>query len=137
MTSITTSTVIFRRQSLSLSLLTPCTEFFCFADAPIGPPLLKKPHRMSAIEVYTLGLAIRPLIPIESQPFHPLDNSFNGFISRPALIRVFDPEYKYPLLLASKQPIKQGGADPSDMEKTGRAGRESDPDLAHSIALHR
>ena len=40
---------------------------------------------------------------------------------------------KTPCLLSGKQPVEQGGAHPADMEKAGRTGRKSNPDLTHRV----
>ena len=40
-------------------------------------------------------------------------------------------------LLARKEPIEQCRANPTDVEYTGRARRESDPDLTHKMILRR
>ena len=88
---------------------------------------------MTAIEVDALGLTKGPFVPIEPNPLHSLENGLDGFIGRAALVRVFDTEDKHALLLAGKEPIEQRRADPSNMEKAGRTGRESYSYLSHRI----
>src|SRR5574342_805937 len=92
-------------------------------------------HRVAAIEVYAFGLAKWAFIPIEPHPFHAFDDGLNRFISRAALVRILNTEDEHTLLLACKEPIKQSCTYSTDVKKAGRARRESDSDLTHSLVL--
>jgi hypothetical protein len=87
---------------------------------------------MASIQIYPVGLAKRPLIPIEADPFHPIDDGLNRFIRRATLVGILDAKDEDTLLLASKEPIKQSSAHSSDVKKSCRTGRESDTDLVHN-----
>ena len=94
--------------------------------------MLKQLHRVAAIKIHPLGLAKGALIPIEPHPFHPVDDGLDGFIRRPTLIRILNAENEDTLLLARKDPIEQGRADPADMEKSCWTGSKTHADLCHT-----
>ena len=131
------SAVIARREPFGFSLFPPSLQFFRLADTPVRVPCLEQLHGMATIQIHPLRLAERAFVPIEPDPFHPIDDGVNRFVRRAALIGIFDTENKHALLLASKEPIEQGRSHAAYVEKSRRTGSKADTNLTHDRAtLH-
>jgi hypothetical protein len=96
---------------------------------------LEQPRGMTSIEIIAFSLPERPFIPVQLDPTHTIENGLNRFVSGTALIGVFNPENKDPVLLPGKQPVEQRRPHPADMEEARRTGRKPNPDLTHHVTV--
>ena len=73
---------------------------------------------------------LRPLVPVDAQPVEAVEDRLQSLLDVPLLVGVVDPQDKLPTVLPGEEPIEQGGADPADVEVSGRAGGEAGADHA-------
>ena len=71
-------------------------------------------------------------VPIEPEPFQPVQDRGDGRLGRSLPIGVLDPEQHLAAALFGVQPVEQRGAGASDMEKAGGRGRKArDDGISH------
>ena len=87
---------------------------------------------MLAVQRDPLGLSERPLIPIQTDPPHSIENGCDRCIRRPALVRVLDTEDKSTLLLPREEPVEERSSDSAYMEKSRRTWGKANTYLSHS-----
>ena len=95
------------------------------AETPAGQQLLDR----GPVTVQPLRLVIRserpahlrPLVPVDAQPVEAVEDRLQSLLDVPLLVGVVDPQDKLPTVLPGEEPIEQGGADPADVEVSGRA----------------
>ena len=82
---------------------------------------------MTRVDVVALALQVRPagaanvgaFLPVDPEPLEAVVNGGEGFGGVAGGIGVLDTEDEGALVMASEQPVKQGGAGSSDVEVTG------------------
>jgi len=78
-------------------------------------PPLKQRDGVLSVEIDALRLSKWTFIPVQSNPPQSFENGLDGFLRRPALVRVLDPKDEYASLAPREQPIEQGSADPTNV----------------------
>jgi len=81
-------------------------------------------------------LVVGPLVPVESEPAHPVQDGVHRLLGRAGHIRILDAENEFPPLLPGEKPVEQGGAGASHMEVAGGAGGKTKSYFGHDILLH-
>ncbi len=85
--------------------------------------------------IYTAELADRLVIPVKTQPAHPVQNCVSGLGGITFPICIFDPQKKFAALIAGEQPVEQGSPCPAYVQITcGRGGKTRD-DLGHGLTF--
>src|SRR5258706_2728761 len=97
--------------------------------ARIGVPRCLQLRRHATILIQSLRLKERPLVPVQSQPAHALENAFDHFGGRPLDVCVFNAEDEPSLVMLCEEPIEKRGSGATDMEEAGWGGCEANPDL--------
>jgi hypothetical protein len=82
------------------------------------------------IDLRPLGLKVRALILVKTEPFHRFNNGIYSLFCRPSPISVFYPEYKFSIIAPGEDPVEKGCSGPANMEGACWAGRESGDDLS-------
>src|SRR3990172_7601057 len=80
-------------------------------------------------DVHPLCLAVWSLVPVKTEPLHPLDDCLYGLVSRTGLVCVFDAQDEDTFVVTGEQPVKQGCPDAAYMEVAGRARCKSYADV--------
>src|SRR5665213_812796 len=70
-------------------------------------------------------------VPIEREPFEPVEDGLNRFGRRTRSVGVLDPQAEFSAVMLGKKPVEQGGAGAADMQESGGRGGEAD-DGCHS-----
>ena len=73
-----------------------------------------------SVKVKALSLKKWSLVPIHPQPAQALQDAFYHFCGRAFKVSVLNAEDQSSAMVAGKQPVKQRGAGPSDMQIAGR-----------------
>jgi hypothetical protein len=92
-----------------------------------------------AVDVQSLGLAVRPVIPAfldtfiprEAHPLQVFEDGALGLTRRPRSIGVFDAKEKGAARTAREQPVKERGARIADVQLTSRTRGETDSHGGH------
>ena len=87
---------------------------------------------MGAIDVGALGLPIagrgRPLVPVEPEPPHRLDDLADVLLGGARAVGVLDPEDEDAAVAAGERPVEERGPGAADVEVarwgSGQSGRE-------------
>src|SRR3989304_5681688 len=112
--------VIFGYALFSKRLFSALFKLFGCAIAVVCLIFLKQSLDMFFVDMHPLGLTVRSLVPVKSEPLHTLDNCLYGFVSRAGLVCVFDAQDEYTFVVTGEQPVKQGCPDAAGMEGAGR-----------------
>jgi len=67
-------------------------------------------------------------VPVDAKPGKPVDDRLCRFRGRTLAVGVLDAQPKHAAVMAREEPIEEGGAGPTDMQKTGRRRGETDGD---------
>ena len=78
--------------------------------------------------VGALKLADRLAVPIETEPFEPVENRVHRALRRPFPVGVFDAQQERAAEALGVEPVEQRRARASDMQEAGRRGREAGDD---------
>ena len=70
----------------------------------------------------------RPLVPVDAQPAEAVEDRLQRLLDVPLLIGVVDPQDELPAVLPGEQPIEQRGANPANVQVSGRTGSEAGAD---------
>ena len=81
-------------------------------------PLEFRSHFTVALQ--PLGLVERPLIPIEPQPFHALENCLAELGFGTVCVRVFDAQNEHAAVVPRKEPVVKRRARPAYVQVTCR-----------------
>ena len=115
-----------RRRALGL-------QGFRSAHAGVGVPRAQERADTVPIERHPLGLVERPLVPLQLQPLHALENGRDGLRRGPLAVRVLNAQDKLPAAVPRVQVVEQRRARAADVQVAGGAGSETCSDLGHGI----
>ena len=65
---------------------------------------------------------LRPLVPIDPQPFQAVEDRRQGFLDVPLLVGVVDPQDELAAVAPREEPTEQSRANPTNVEVAGGAG---------------
>ena len=119
---------VVHRHRLALEAETPRAAVFI--DAARGHQLFKPRvvnRRALALVVGAECAALfRTLVPVQSQPVHPVENRLPRLLRVPRLVGVLHPQHKYAAMFAGKQPVEQSRARASNVQiASGRRSKTS------------
>jgi hypothetical protein len=83
--------------------------------------------------IHELRLEIRAFIPRDPEPFKAFDDSLDGFLGRPLLIGVLNPQDQLPSSLLSEKPVEYGRPGTANMEVPCRTWRKARSYFGHEI----
>src|SRR6202020_2396079 len=78
-----------------------------------------------------LELADRLAVPIETEPFQPIENRVHGSLRGALPVGVLDAQQELAAEALGVEPVEQRRARAADMQEAGRRGREAGDDLRH------
>ena len=108
-------------------------QSFSRAYAGIGVPRAQQRADPLLIEIHPFGLVERPLVPLQLQPFHALEDRVDGLRRRPLAVRVLDTQDELPAAVPRIQVVEQRRTGAADVQVPGRAGGETCSDFGHGI----
>ena len=73
------------------------------------------------VAVHATGLEEGPLVPVEAEPGHTVEDDLNGGLGGAFTIGVLDAQQELALVLSRLQPAVESGADAADVQVAGRA----------------
>src|SRR5271154_2688708 len=82
-----------------------------------------------------LELADRVAVPVEAEPFEPVENRIDRRLRRPFAVGVLDAQQELAAEALGVEPVEQRRACAADMQEAGWRGREAGDDLRHFIEL--
>ena len=100
-------------------------ELFLRAVAVVGLALGEPLPDDFAVSRVTFALVERPLIGIEAEPLHAVQDHLHGFRRRTLAIGVLDAQDERAAVAARVQPAEERGAHAADVQQSGRARREA------------
>jgi hypothetical protein len=68
----------------------------------------------------------RPLVPIQAEPAHAVEDAVDHLGGGSIGVSVLDPQHEDAAMPARQQPVEERGAGATDVQVTGRRGRETD-----------
>ena len=91
---------------------------------------------IGVVDVVALGLVVRavrpaffrPLIPVEAEPVHAVEDRLAGCLGVAGGIGVLDAEDERAFVLTGEEPVEKGGAGAADVEVAGGGGGETGAD---------
>jgi hypothetical protein len=84
-----------------------------------------------AMTIGALKLADRLAIPVEAEPFEPVENRVHRSLCRTLAIGVFDAQQELAAEALGVEPVEQSRARAADMQKACRRRREAGDDVRH------
>ena len=78
-----------------------------------------------AVTRIALGLVERPLVRVQAEPVHAVQDHLHGFGRRTLAVGVLDAQDEYAAVAARVQPAEQRRAHAADVQQAGRARGES------------
>ncbi len=114
--------VIAGRAALLHGALAHRGQFFRRRVAAVGFALFQKLKSHLPVPPRHRELVENLALPIEFEPFQPVDNGRNRRISGSRAVRILDPEQKLAAGVMRVQPIEQRGAGSANVQKAGRRG---------------
>src|SRR6266487_4529470 len=94
--------IVFGKLLARQRLLPANVELFLRTITIVGPALPNKAFSMFGIEGQPLGLIYRTLIPVQTHPFHPIENRGNGFRRRAFPVSILNPKNEHTPLVSGK-----------------------------------
>ena len=76
-------------------------------------------------------LAYRLAVPIEPEPFEPIDDRLDRGLGRTLAVGVLDPQQELAAEALGVEPVEQRRPRAADVQETGRRRRETGDDLGH------
>ena len=111
-------------------------QFFGRGVAAIGVACIEQLLRHFGMARFAGRLEHGFTVPIESQPVEPGNDRVDGCLSRTGTVGVFDPEQRLAAMVAGIEPVEQGGAGATNVEKTRRRRGEAGDDGFVACACH-
>ena len=78
-----------------------------------------------------LELADRLAVPIEAQPFEPVENRVHRLLRRTFAVGVLDAQQEFAVAVLGEEPVEQRRARAADMQEAGRRRCEAGYDFRH------
>ena len=125
--------VVARLQPLCALLLAQSVDLLTARVAAIGTAVGKHLFDRVAIARQARGLANRPLVVIQAQPGHAVEDDLNSFFGRALQIGILDAQHEFAAVVTRVSPCEQRRAGVAQMQKPGGAGSESGADLRHEL----
>src|SRR5262249_16423165 len=102
------------------------------AAASVGEPVGEEPVGVGPVDVLALGLTVAergwPLVPIELEPAHRVENGLDVLVGRARPVGAVDAEDEGASVVAGEEPVEERGAGAADVEVARGAGRKTYPD---------
>ena len=106
-------------------------KFLSRARAGIGESSGDKRVAVLGVDVGSLRLEERALVPREPQPLHAIEDAPDALLGRALLVSVLDPEDERAAGLPGQEPVVERGPRPADMKVAGGARREPGANFGH------
>jgi len=94
---------------------------------------VKQPSEIFPVDLDALCLKKGALIPFQLEPFHSVQNGFDGIFRRSKYVCILNPEDELTTVMPRKEPVEEGRACAADVKIAGGAGRETGDDRLHEI----
>ncbi len=124
--------VVPRGAPLGAGPLVALVELLLRAVAVVGPTGLEEPGSHVGVDVVPLGLAVRreraahlrPLVPVEPEPPHDLEQGLVGLDRVAGGVGVLDAEHEGAAVVPGERPVEERGAGEADVRRAGRRRAE-------------
>ena len=112
------------------------------AAAPVGPALGEEALGMGAVDLGALRLPIagrgRPLVPVEPEPPHRVDDLADVLLGGARAVGVLDPQDEDAAVVAGEGPVEERGPGAADVKVAGGARGKADANgLGHRRCILR
>ena len=129
--AVAPAAVVTHRLALEAGLLAHLLQLSHAGVTAVGAARAKQLLGDLAMALGALKLADRLAVPIESEPFQPIENRVHRGLRRSLAICVLDAEQERAAEALGVEPVEQSRARASDMQEAGRRGREAGDDGGH------
>ena len=131
---VATTPVVTRGTAFAHRLLVAFTDLGLGAVALVRAAVLDHAPSRGEVRVEPRALKIGTFVPVESQPAEHLLDLVDRLLRRPRDVGVLDPEDERAPHMACVQPVVQSRTHATDVQESGRRGRETEAGLAHRIS---
>ena len=96
--------------------------------AAVGVTVVEQPLHDLAVAIEALGLEERPLVVLEAEPGHAVEDRLHGLVGRAGPVGVLDAQHELPAVAARVEPAEERGAGAADVQVAGGARGEAGSD---------
>jgi carbon-monoxide dehydrogenase medium subunit len=125
--------VIFGFSFFLKRFLPPLLQFLRGTVAGVSLSFFQEPVYVLTVKMQPVGLIHRPLVPIQPQPGHAVEDGIDGVLGGPDLVRVFDAEDEFSSRMPRQEPVEKGRAGAADVQKPRRAGGKTNDYFIHKF----
>ena len=129
--AVAPAAVVAHRLALETGLLAHLLQLFHAGVTAIGAAGGEQLLGDLAMALGALKLADRLAVPIEPEPFEPVENRVHRCLRRALAVGVLDAQQERAAEALGVEPVEQSRARASDMQEAGRRGREAGDDGGH------
>ena len=114
-----------------------CSQLFDARVTAIGAAGREQLLGDLAMALGALELADRLAVPVQAEPFEPVENRVDRGLRRALAIGVLDAQQERAAEALGVEPVEQSRARAADMQEAGRRGREAGDDVGHEHETRR
>ena len=129
--AVAPAAVVAHRLALETGLLAHLLQLFHAGVTAVGAAGRKQLLGDLAMALGALKLADRLAVPIEPEPFEPIENRVHRGLCGALTVGVFDAQQERAAEALGVEPVEQSRARASDMQEAGRRRREAGDDGGH------
>ena len=135
--AVAPAAVVAHRPALETRLLAHLLELLRAGVAAVGAAGSEQLIGDLAMALGALKLADRLAVPVEPEPFEPVENRVDRRLRRAFAVGVLDAQQERAAEMLGVEPVEQRRPRAADMQEAGRRRREAGDDLRHDTGLGR
>ena len=133
--AVAPAAIVAHRLALETRFFAHLFELLDACVTAVGAARAKQLPGDLAMALGAFELADRLAVPVEPEPFEPVDNRVDGGLSRTLAIGVLDAQQEFSVGVLRVKPVEQSRACAPDMQEAGRRRREAGDNLRHFHGL--
>ena len=133
--AVAPAAVVAHRLALEAGLVAHLLQLFDARVTAIGAAGREQLLGDLAMALGALELADRLAVPVQAEPFEPVENRVDRRLRRAFAVGVLDAQQERAAEALGVEPVEQSRARAADMQEAGRRGREAGDDVGHDMKL--